>query len=500
MATVGRQVRLRVMVMWDLTAWTDESARLISATGSRSVAAPGSSILSSRGAVPHMQLRLANGDNRFSSSNASSPIYAYIAAGNSYHTPVSFQVSVDGGSTYERVFYGLLKTARETAATHGAPATVTFDCRGREERIAQQRISTTLSDFSAGIDSPRTEADVIEDWLDEAGLGSGDWDIDAGMQTTPFAWLDEESPLEDIWALSSAAGGWFFSDRDGVLTYRNATALSVAASVSETLSRDDYGSVAMWYDDKELYSEVVVEASPRIVARPSVIWTPDDVPFVPANSSIEITAQLRQPAYVVSSIVFDAVTSGGLDINNDISVTQTQFAQRIDLEITNANTVYGAQLRNMQIVGRAVDGAPTLERKQISEDSFWSAAHFRERRSRRVRGNVYVQSSTHANQIAAMLRDWHETPRRYVQVVDAIGDPTRELLDRVSVVDADLIAAGLDVLITGIRWTADGTGFRQTLEGIAAAGFYPYADTTPGYFILGTSKMGSGTGAGRLFY
>jgi len=501
MATIGRVVDLRLMIQWDLVSWTDETAYLIRAQGERKIAAPGSSILSPRGSIPSMTLTLRNPSGRFSPFRTDGALYAYLQDGGGYHTPVSMQAQINGGGYY-RIFYGLLKNPVETGVTWNGSPTVTIDCRSMEERITQRRVSTTLADFASYIDTPLTEAEIITQWLEDAGLVAGDMQIDGGLHVIPVAWLDEESPLEDCWNLASACGGWFFSDRDGDLNYKNATALATGAASVATYTAGDFTKLTVRYDDKEIYSEIVVEASPRTVDASTVLWEPDDIPYVLSNSAKTITAQLRQPAYEIDALAYNAVTPGGTDISSDVSIIQTQYAQRVELAITNTNTTYACYLRNMQLQGRPVVGAPSIEEKATSSDPFFDADHFRDKRSRRVRGNVYIQTRRQAAMLAEMLRDWHETPRAYLRIENTQGEPTRELLDRVTISDSNVMTNDMDIFVTSINWTADVNGFWQSIEGIAGDDFYPHADEDPEYFVLGTNKLGLAGQAdsGRLFY
>jgi hypothetical protein len=63
------------------------------------------------------------------------------------------------------------------------------------------------------------------------------------------------------------------------------------------------------------------------------------------------------------------------------------------------------------------------------------------------------------------------------------------------------MSASRDALIIEIRWRLDKTGFAQDLELIDAANLYPYQSTTPGYFVLGTNKLGTTDALkARLFF
>jgi hypothetical protein len=503
MATIGRTVTYYLGIDWNFNgSYTDETAYLVRASGDYRIAAPGSNILSARGIIPQMTLTLRN-DGRFSPFNTSGALYSYLQNGKAYHAPVRLNVTIDGGSAV-RVFTGYLKTPVENAVTSTAAPTITFDCRGVEEQIQHMRMSTTLADFASYYDNNLTEAEIITEWLTDAGMTPGAGEIDKGLFVIPTAWLDDESPLDDIWQLAAACGGWVYSSREGEILYKNATYLAQGVASSETIDEGDYEGLSLRYDDRELFSDVTVEASPRRRSDEAIIWEPEEVPVIPPDSTKTVTATFRQPAYSITSVSYDAVTHSGTDLSADADLTQTQYAQRVEMEFTNDNTDYAMALRNLQILGEPMIGEPSTEEKREGDNTsgFWNSAYNREQRSRRLRGNVYIQSRSQAAMLAEMLSDWHEMPTAYVIVTNAVGSPSRDLLDRITISNDSMLTSDLDVFITGIRWTASNSGFKQTIEGVAADVFYPYADAAEGYFVIGTNKLGATGGSlrGRLFY
>ena len=190
MATIGRTVAYKLEIDWnfDLT-YTDESAYLIRASGDYRISAPGSSILSPRGIIPQMNITLFN-DGRFSPFNspavAAGGLLEYIQDSKAYHAAVKFSVSIDGGA-YVVVFTGHLKTPIESGVTYDGTPTVTFDCRGVEERLQHRRISTTLTDFAGYFDDGKTEGELITAWLTAAGMTPNAGEIDRGLVIIPAA-------------------------------------------------------------------------------------------------------------------------------------------------------------------------------------------------------------------------------------------------------------------------------------------------------------------------
>ena len=204
-------------------------------------------------------------------------------------------------------------------------------------------------------------------------LTTANYDIDDGLFVIPWGWLDDESPLDEMWSLAAACGGRVYTDPDGVIRYENMQHwLRSPHGVSqETLTPSVYERIEPYFDDSELYSAVTVETSERALATLDVIWEADGVVTVRAGGTKTMTAKLRQPAYSITAVRFDAVSSGGINLNSDISVVTTEYAQRVELAITNSHAFLDANLVALSLEGVAVDGRPSQEETYESEADFW---------------------------------------------------------------------------------------------------------------------------------
>lgn len=505
---MSRIVQWQLFVDWDFdTSYTDESARLISAAGSNRLAAPDSSISSPRGTVDACILVLTNHDGRYSPLNESSPIYSDISLGGAYHAPMYLNVSVDGGSNFYRIFTGVLKVPKDQPPSPGNAQMVTFECRSRDEILLNLRLSTTLATFQSLHDNDATEADIITQFLDDAGLDPSDYTIDPGLFVIPWAWLDDESPVEDIWMLAGACGGRFYCDQEGEFRYENMThwLLSPHDTSVETITVSGYREMeGPIYDDRELYSEVTVIASPRETLETTLLWNADRTVVIPSNSTKTIIAKLRQPAYEIETVTYTAVTGGGLDMSASVSIAMTKFAQRVVLEITNSHTEYAVELVALSLEGIPVSGGPSLEETKTSSHAFWtSVPTYRPGRTRLVRGNPYVQTETLAATLAEFLRDRFQVPRITWRLKNVPGLGLRRLGDRITVANPPSMTNAREAFITSITWRLSQQGFAQDIELIDAGsandgtGLFPYEE----YFIIGTNELGDATyDIARIFY
>ena len=339
MATTGRVVTARLQIAWDGSTYTDETAYLVNARGEYKLAAPGSAIMSPRGIVNSMTLTLLNVKDavtgrRFSPLNASGPLYAYIAGGQTYHKPVTFDVKIDSGA-WVRLFTGVIKIPKEGVPTPSGESTISIECRTVDEQLLQLKISTSQAKFVANYDGGVTEADLINQWLDhyQVAWPEADREIDSGMFTIPAGWLDDESVLEEIWQLAAACGGRFYATQTGKLAYENAAHWLAHDTPAETLTRDTYRDLRIRYDDAELYSEITVEASPRAPDDEQVLWEPENEEMVPAGSTVTITARLKYPAYSITGVSYQGVTLGGTNITSDVTCTYVAYAQRVRIDV-----------------------------------------------------------------------------------------------------------------------------------------------------------------------
>jgi hypothetical protein len=290
-----------------------------------------------------------------------------------------------------------------------------------------------------------------------------------------------------------------FCDRNGILVYENALHWlgSPHNASQETLDTGDFQALRVRYDDGNLFNSVTVEVAPRQLASSDVLWEPDEDIVVPAGGTKTVVARLRQPVYRVDAVNWHATTTGGADITASVERTYAASAQRVSVTFVNNHATHAAYIRGLQVVGAGVVGAPSAEETRTSTDAFWTG---RTGRNRSLRGNPYIQSRAQAGMLASMLCDWQDTPRVLFTASGCPGNPLRSLGRRVTISDAKSLSSNRDAYITGISWRYGRGGFKQDLEMVDAASYYPYADAG-GYFIVGTSKLGAaGAGTAPVFY
>jgi len=495
----GRTVGARFWVDWDFNgSYTEETTYLIDASGDMRLAPMGSGLTSASGIISQMTITLRNPAGRFSPQRTDGALYAYIRDGKGYHAPCYLEITIDGGSTYDRVFTGVLKLPEERTLSAREGPTVRFDARGMEERYLQQRISVLQATFAAQHAAGYTEADYISAWLQAAGVASGDIVADSGLFVVPWAWVDDESAIEEAWRLAAACGGRLYADPDGDFRFENMAHWQTSTRSTTTqlaITRDSMERFELRLEDGDLYNVVTVEASPRAPGGADVIWEPDDLPLVAPGATTTITARFDAAAYSISGVQFEAADDGGNSQTANVTVTPTYYAQRADLVVVNSSNVR-VRLYPLRIVGQPLTGGPEIEERRTSEDDGGNDAYFAARgdRTLSVRGNAYIQTRAQAATLAQFLLDRCEYPRITAIVGGAAGDPALRLGDRVTVADAPTMSATFTGYVTAIGWTMDRDGFRQDLEVLQASQLFPNDGE---YFILGTHTFSSNR---YLFY
>jgi len=344
-------------------------------------------------------------------------------------------------------------------------------------------------------DAGYTEGDIIAYWVQLAGKSAT---ADDGVFVLPWAWMDDESVLEEMWTIASATGGRFYADPDGTFRYEDMTHWLKAPHTTsqETFTRADFTELQPVYADNELYNVVTVEASSRTLGAADVLWEPDEPVTIPPSSTKAITCRYRQPAYSANFPSWKAATNGGIDKTSSVTVTVTgSYVQRMELSITNAATE-AVTLHPFNLSGVALTGGPTQEETRTSAANGSNSAWWTSRgttRSKAIRGNAYIQTRAQAGTLAHFLLRRSEAPRLTYKLKGCPGKSSRRCGDLVTINDTAIMSAARTAFISGISWRLNQNGFTQDLEMLDAQGLYPYQAT--GYFILGTNKLGASGGS-----
>lgn len=484
--------------------YTDESVYLVSARGAHRLAPPGQSITAGAGRVAECTVTLDNASGRFSTHNTGGALYGDIGSGKAYHVPMYVEISVvaaGGSASYYTVFAGVARVPSETTLAPGQPKRMAFDCRGMEETLLNRRQRTSQADFAAYYDDGATEATLIDAILDDSGT-TLTTDLDDGLFAIPWAWLENEPIVEEMWKLASSCGGRFYATASGVLAYESAThwLLSPHTTSVDSYARGaDFGSLELVWDETELAEEVSVSWADRETGEPETLYDSSNV-IVPAGESVTVWADFDNPVYTIASLTFTAGTAGGADLSGSVTVTPTYYAQSAKLVIASSATVQAAV--RVIITGQEAIANRSQTVVQTSADSFWTA---REGRSRKVSGNRWIQSAGQANMLKAFLADRQEAPTLVAKLRGCPGVAQRRVGDRITITDSELSLSATDFYVTSVTWQYGTAGYRQDIEAARCSDLYAYAGgaVSGGYFVIGAGNNTLGAASskpGKLFY
>lgn len=472
--------------------FTDESDKVISFNVERSLSGVSNPFLSSNGKVDRAVINLKNTDSRFSSKITTGALYSDIANGKIFHVPIRVGVNT-GGSDY-RIFTGICQIPNEVNGTPNQPRIISLTAFSNEEKHLNTLTSLSIAKGKEWFDSNPDESEVIEYLLDE--IGETGYTLDSGVYNLlPF--YNQRSIMQVLWDVAKSAGGFLFTNRLGKFIYKNSTSFVGQASL-EIFDRENFSLVDMYYPDINIAKKVNVSGESVTVNSSTNLFVASGTYTIPPNENLEIEIELNDPAYELLSITYDAKTFSGIDISADISLTRLDTVETLFLNFLSTSDAY-CIISNLTVVGKGYTFTPFKVTK-TSTDSFWTDRSLSDLTTN-IRG-TFLNSEGTANAIAELVLNAQQLPTSVFKVRDLVYDSALELLDIITIFDNQISSSAVDIILTKLEYGYSAeSGARVNVEGIETTNLYPYLDTSPGYFILGTNKLGSSDALkARLFY
>ncbi len=480
-ATVREPVA-KIEISWDGSTWTDESDRLAFHAGTLQINTPGESLIPP-GDVGTATVHLWNHDGRYSWKRSDSPLAAFIGgdaglAGKRVRLYQGFRVG--GTPEYVRIFTGVIYAWEELTADDR----IVLSLRDMGFAYLQDRASTAMYTNIR-----------VDQWIAQLATlaGIANTALDTSLFRIPYAWLDDESILEEIWAAAAADGGRAYFDQLGTLRFENAAhwLTSPHTAVQWTFDPGAYQVPTPRFTPDDLANRVIVEMQGRVGAKETVLYTLDTLKVAKPGETITFECRLNQPAALIwtpeKGKDYQAVSPGGLDLNDDIAITVTKYAQRVQVQLTNNHAFMPAQLIFFQLRGVPLVGGPLQE---VIREAGAPAGGME--RTRSVRANQYVQTFAQADALAEFLRDRHRRLQPIWELRGVPGVPQLEPGDRVAFSDPQAISGTRQGFVIAIRWQFDGA-FVQDLQILDAENLFPYTN----YFVIGQTALGAN---GRAWY
>lgn len=221
--------RARLFVKWDRTNWTEETERLLGASGVDDVDVSTRALNTAEASVS-----LDNSDDRFTPINRQSPIVSSLQR-------IGQEVKLVGGyDGYEdTIFFGYLESLHPQQESRSA------ELRALDRTTFWRSLKVSYAPNTL----QRTDQ-IAKDLLLSAGLVDGvDFTLDQGDVIVPYAVAAVTPLLPELQALAQSEGGRLFLDSTGVLrfwsqshTRRIAAVPLVELNTTDHLYRVDRGS------------------------------------------------------------------------------------------------------------------------------------------------------------------------------------------------------------------------------------------------------------------
>jgi hypothetical protein len=501
-----RTVAARIEIDWDANgSYTDESANLISARGSQQLLAPQQAIAGGSGTTDGCTIQLQNNAGRYSVRNTAGALYSVLQDGKWFQRPVKISVTI--GATTTVLFTGVIRNLSEQTKTPNGVGMVTLDCRSKDDLLLRQHLSSDLTAWLTSLDPAQTEDWHIITLLEAGGMVDGaDFvsqtyadahpgtlpSIDPGLFPLPYVWLDDESPLSEIWAIAAACGGWFYCDADGLYHYHNLTGM-IATMLARhygslldlALDETNVSGISLAYADANLASELTVEIAPRETGAQEELWTPDELVVVQPGATKVVWARLSAPLLAVPTLTWAAYTAGGVAISTGLTVTPAYYTQRVKLTIVNASTTQAAYFNTLSLTGQQLIGGRTAEiTTNDPTDTYWQSP--RQPITRSIRGNLYLQTDSHAQALADYLLAAANRPALTASV-NGVDDPAARIGQTATATRTDAIDDPVAGVIVGVNWTLDRNGYKHDITLMDTTQLW--ADGTV-WFVLAINVLG----------
>lgn len=311
--------------------------------------------LTGRSLAGSLTCLLNNADGRFSSFNASGPLYGNLLPGR----PVRLQATV-GVTTYD-VWRGFLESLEPETLEAGRLPVVRLRATGALAWLANPGRKVSFAMQEAVLTGT-----AIGALLDEAGWSASLRDLDAGNTTMTRFWVDRTAPLTALRKCEDTEGGFLWEGKDGKIVFDSRWARmtnAVSTSVQGTYSDDgaDFAYARVRQADAwgDIYNRLETQVRLYTVGSVAVLWTlaatGADSPVIAAGESRDFWANYPNPASAAADgVAVDAWTTpvattdytansaadgSGSNLTASVSVAASKFANAMKITLTNGAAV-----------------------------------------------------------------------------------------------------------------------------------------------------------------
>lgn len=399
-----------VIQEWDKYTYTDYSSRVISIETNREVTEPSSIVQS------YADVTLNNYDNYFT-PNSGSPIDQFILPKRPFRLLMGF------GNETVPVFVGL---SEKMPTLDKTSRTASFHLIDFLSIIFEKDIGNT----EILLDNTTTE--ILDVLFQAVGLLPAQYELDNSFNTIPFFYVNKGDKLGPIVKeLMEAEQGRLYLDEQGVIRFRNrqnyATDTVYNFSKTNTL---DY-SVS---DDDDIINYAKLKLNILEVQPEQSVYEQSVPIYVPAGDTVEIFANLNDPATSVTTPVYSPVSVEsshfittqdieGLLAYTDISLaTIDKFSTAVKLTFENTGTLNG-YVYAVDLWGTPVKQVDTIlieEKDQASIDEFEERVYELDTK--------YIQTKSNGITKAAIMVDDYKDYGSMVEL-EVKGNPALQIDD-----------------------------------------------------------------------
>lgn len=434
---IFRTIDMQVLIAWNGVNYVDETTYVISVDGALELVPSQDVLQGGNQVIQQCTIQLSNTDFRFSPWNTDGPYFAYIAKPAYYRKPVRVSVRENNAPAWTRIFTGFAKFPEESYSQ----GTISLTVSDLGEMMRKKRTTTAVTGYF--------EHELVIKYLhDVGGLIDGvdyispAWadshqvtaTIDRSNIVVDMSWLDDESIWDELVDVGQASGSRIYVDKNGMVRFEKGWGWFVDRGVVETLGIGHVSEIAPQYKDTDFFEEIVVEYSPRWVGGEAIIYSLEKAFIIHPGETEDLIMRFQWP--VMSQPVFTKGTTyrflvaDGTDVSAQIpsqNVVEVWGAQQLKITVTN-NSNDLIYIPTFDLKAMPILGGPSNQVERVITASETG-------KRLEIRGNPYIQTKEQAQAVCDFLAWWYVTPKLTVVLSKIRGVASRDLGQRVTVVD-----------------------------------------------------------------
>jgi len=432
-----------VVQEWDKYTFTEYTSRVIDVQVEREKDFPFSVVAATADVI-------FNNYDGFFDPNGTSPISPYVLP----YRPIKIWMGFD--DQYVLKFSGLTE---RMPSIDDSSKTVSFHCIDFLSLVFDKPL-----DELPLYENERTDV-ILAGMLQEAGLSSGQYDLDPGLTyldvftaTKGQKFVDAAKPLMEV------ESGTLLMDEQGMIRFKNRQNVNSNIVHAFEKHRDIVDIVARREDD--LINTVIIESDVRTLGPTQYLWASSEPVLVPASGTATLWADIPDPAPDVDVPVLDALSGSsyfvyatedgtGASVGGVTVSSATLYGSSYKMVFSNSNT-YSLYVTSVTLYGTPYKISDQL---YVRETDAVSVAKYGER-VYQTKNDAFQSESVASSKAAQIIDDNNEYGA--ISEIKVKGTPQFQIDDLISVeVDGRYQVGSIWKIVENM--SLDG-GFEQTLS------------------------------------